>query len=106
VNNNSNDRELTFQTLLARILKEETRLKGTFIANETKTNIQALVVKNQIKKYKFQGKCFNCGKRGHRSKDCRMKKRKEKTKNRDQGDKKGSYYKRKYKFKEKSNGKF
>jgi hypothetical protein len=35
-----------------------------------------------------------------------MKKRKEKTKNRDQGDKKGSYYKRKYKFKEKSNGKF
>ena len=27
------------------------------------------------KKQKFQGKCFNCGKQGHKSSDCRLPKR-------------------------------
>ena len=27
------------------------------------------------KKLKFQGKCFNCGKQGHKSSDCRLSKR-------------------------------
>ena len=44
--------------------------------NTTKGKGSKLEPKGGVsKKQKFQGKCFNCGKQGHKSFDCRLPKR-------------------------------
>ena len=45
--------------------------KGNNKGKDTKLGPKEGIYKNQ----KFLGKCFNCGKQGHRSSDCRLSKR-------------------------------
>ena len=74
---NGNEQNLSLHMLIGRILQEEQRLKEE---NEggSKDTAKALVVKKgKFKKSKaFRGKCISCGKIGHKSSDCRVKKKK------------------------------
>ena len=74
---NGNEQSLSLHMLIGKILQKEQRLKEEN-GGSSKDIAKVLVVrKGKFKKSKaFKGKCFSCGKIGHKSIDCRVKNKK------------------------------
>ena len=72
-------KEISIEDLIFRLcIKEDNRgseKKGAHNPGEAKANFVEHGQSSKFKKHKFQGKCFNCGKQGHKSSDCRLPKR-------------------------------
>jgi len=82
----SRDEIPSIEALKSKLIEEEARqndrvahddANNNALTIKTKTNRNAEPSKkgkfNESKSYKFDGKCFKCGKIGHRSRDCRSK---------------------------------
>jgi len=81
----SRDEIPTLESLKIKLIEEEARQSDRFVKNESDANNNALLVKNRsdrkqaegnstkTKANKFNGKCYNCGKIGHKSRFCKSK---------------------------------
>ena len=68
--------EVTVEMLKEKLLRVEIELKEDGGSNPSDVfAIQHRRPRNRSRRYKFNGKCYNCGKKGHRARDCRSKKR-------------------------------